>query len=439
MLKEKVTETLRTYGMIKKGDRVTVALSGGADSVCLLLVLCSLSEQFGFEVDAIHINHCIRGAESDRDEMFCRKLCESKGVPIKVVVCDVPEKAAQMGKSIEEAARDIRYMNFAEHTANGGKTATAHTASDNAETMLLNLIRGTGIKGLCGIPPVRDNIIRPLIDVTREQVEEYLESMGQDYVTDSTNLSDDYTRNRIRHRIIPEILKINSGFYKTFAAERDILKEENEFIEKTAEELYKKCLVNGALAGMHSYPKALRRRMTAKFLDENGLPSGYEKISEVSSLSEKNGKINIKKGIYVISKNGDISVVHERQKPEDIQMPLKNGRNFLFEGKCLTAEETDCGGTLIDLDKVRGKIIVRNRRYGDRIRLSGRNFTSSVKKLLNENVPPEKRDTVYFLADDEGLIYAENFGVAERVKVTGETTRILSVKTEEVIENGTEY
>ena len=131
--------------------------------------------------------------------------------------------------------------------------------------------------------------------------------------------------------------------------------------------------------------------------------------------------------------------MHERQKPEDIQMPLKNGRNFLFEGKCLTAEETDCGGTLIDLDKVRGKIIVRNRRYGDRIRLSGRNFTSSVKKLLNENVPPEKRDTVYFLADDEGLIYAENFGVAERVKVTGETTRILSVKTEEVIENGTEY
>lgn len=430
---DKIINTIEIYSMIKKGDRITVALSGGADSVCLLLVLKELSRSYNITVDAIHINHCIRGEESDRDEEFCRSLCTRLDIPITVIRADVPAAASESKKSLEETARDIRYETFKKH-AGKGKIATAHTLSDNAETVILNLARGTGLKGLCGIPPVRGNIIRPLIEITRQQVEDYLKEQNQGFVTDSTNLSDDYTRNRIRHNIIPELLKINDGFYKTFSAGQKILKEENNFISSYAESAYKKCKKStGEISGLDKYPYAVKKRIVSMFLNDNNLPVSYDKINSVSSLSEKNGKINILKGIYITGKDGVITVNQETEKITDVEIPLKIGRNFIFKNKVLIAEENKKGDLLIDLDKICGTIILRNRRYGDKIKLSGRNFTSSVKKLLNENIPSEERPFIHFLSDDIGLIYVENIGVADRVKVTGESIRILSVKTEDVI------
>lgn len=431
---DKIINTIEIYSMIKKGDRITVALSGGADSVCLLLVLKELSRSYNITVDAIHINHCIRGEESDRDEEFCRSLCTRLDIPITVIRADVPAAALKSKKSLEETARDIRYKTFKKHAGKKGKIATAHTLSDNAETVILNLARGTGLKGLCGIPPVRENIIRPLIDITRQQVEDYLKEQNQGFVTDSTNLSDDYIRNRIRHNIIPELLKINGGFYKTFSAGQKILKEENNFISSYAESAYKKCKKSTSeISGLDKYPDAVKKRIVSMFLNDNNLPVSYDKINSVSSLSEKNGKINILKGIYITGKGGVITVNQETEKITDVEIPLKIGRNFIFKNKVLIAEENKKGDLLIDLDKICGTIILRNRRYGDKIKLSGRNFTSSVKKLLNENIPSEKRPFIHFLSDDIGLIYVENIGVADRVKVTGESIRILSVKTEDVI------
>lgn len=431
---DKIINTIEIYSMIKKGDRITAALSGGADSVCLLLVLKELSESYNITVDAIHINHCIRGEESNRDEEFCRSLCTKLHIPITVIRTDVPAAAAESKKSLEETARDIRYETFKKHAGKNGKIATAHTLSDNAETVILNLTRGTGLKGLCGIPPVRDNIIRPLIEITRQQVEDYLKEQNQGFVTDSTNLSNDYTRNRIRHNIIPELLKINGGFYKTFSAGQKILKEENNFISNYAESAYKKCQKStGEISGLDKYPDAVKKRIVSMFLNDNNLPVSYDKINSVSSLSKKNGKINILKGIYITGKDGVITVNQETEKITDVQIPLKIGQNFIFKNKVLIAEENKKGDLLIDLDKICGTIILRNRRYGDKIKLSGRSFTSSVKKLLNENIPSEERPFIHFLSDDMGLIYVENIGVADRVKVTGESIRILSVKTEDVI------
>ena len=290
------------------------------------------------------------------------------------------------------------------------------------------------MKGLCGIPPVRDNIIRPLIDVTRQQIEDYLKSMNQGFVTDSTNLSDDYTRNRIRHKIIPELLKINEGFYKTFSSEIKILKEENSFIAQCAEDAYRKCRNgSGVISGLDKYPDAVKKRIISMFFIENNLPFDYNKICSVCSLAEKNGKINIAKGVFIIGKNGSISIIGESERIPELETPLKIGQNYIFKNKVLIAEKNKKDGLLIDLDKVCGTIILRNRRYGDKIKLSGRDFTSSVKKLLNENIPSEKRPFIHYLSDDMGLIYVENIGVADRVKVTGESNRILSVKTEDVI------
>ena len=429
-----VINTIDEYGMIKKDDCITAALSGGADSVCLLIILKELSDKYSFTLDALHINHCIRGKESDRDEEFCRNLCKKYDIPLTVIRTDVPAAAAESKKSLEETARDIRYKAFEKHAGDKGKIATAHTVSDNAETVILNMARGTGLKGLCGIPPVRDNIIRPLIDVTRQQIEDYLKSMNQGFVTDSTNLSDDYTRNRIRHKIIPELLKINEGFYKTFSSEIKILKEENSFIAQCAEDAYRKCRNgSGVISGLDKYPDAVKKRIISMFFIENNLPFDYNKICSVCSLAEKNGKINIAKGVFIIGKNGSISIIGESERIPELETPLKIGRNYIFKNKVLIAEKNKKDGLLIDLDKVCGTIILRNLRYGDKIKLSGRDFTSSVKKLLNENIPSEKRPFIHYLSDDMGLIYVENIGVADRVKVTGESNRILSVKTEDVI------
>ena len=195
-------DTIRRYDMLRQGERVLVALSGGADSVSLLLVLQAL----GYEVRAFHLNHCLRGAESDRDEAFCRALCAERGVPLHVGRCDIA--ALSQGKAVEETARRERYR-LLERAAERDKVATAHTADDNLETVLFHLVRGSGAKGVSGIPPVRGAVIRPLLFAERREIEAFLRENGQDYVTDSSNLSDDYTRNRLRHSVLPVLREIN--------------------------------------------------------------------------------------------------------------------------------------------------------------------------------------------------------------------------------------
>ena len=181
------TDALRRYEMVKTGDHVTVALSGGADSVALLLLFLQAREAFGLTVSAAHMNHGLRGAEADRDEAFVRELCRRLAVSLTVERADIPAVCRETGEGTEEAARRLRYA-FLEAAA-PGKIATAHTRSDNAETALFNLIRGSGGEGLRGIPPVRGRIIRPLLEVGGDEIREYLLTLGQPFVEDSTNLS----------------------------------------------------------------------------------------------------------------------------------------------------------------------------------------------------------------------------------------------------------
>ena len=179
---ETVKRTIAAHAMLAPGEPVLAALSGGADSVALLCVL----RELGYPVRAFHLNHCLRGAESDRDEAFCRALCARLGVELTVGRVDVAAAAREQGRGVEETARRIRYARL-QQAAQGQKIATAHTADDNLETVLFHLVRGTGPKGLAGIPPVRGQVIRPLLDVGRAQIEAYLAAIGQEYVTDSSN------------------------------------------------------------------------------------------------------------------------------------------------------------------------------------------------------------------------------------------------------------
>ena len=239
-MENKIKETIRKYNMLSKGDTVVVGLSGGADSCALIHFLSSVKDDFSLTLIACHVNHMIRGDEADRDEEFSRNLAIELGAEFRLLKINVPQEAEKRHESIEKTARDIRY-DFFEKTAEqyNAKIATAHTASDNVETVLFNLARGSGIKGLCGIPPVRGRIIRPLITVERDEIEKYCRKNELNYVTDSTNLTDEYSRNKLRHKVVPVLKEINPAIEKTITRMTENLICNVKHLDSSAEKLIK--------------------------------------------------------------------------------------------------------------------------------------------------------------------------------------------------------
>ena len=221
--------------LIDYGDDVVVALSGGADSVCLLYNMLSLWERGYIEtLTAVHCNHGLRGEEADRDEQFCKNLCDKLKIHLYCEKIPVMEYAKEHSLSLEEAGRNLRYKTFEKYRM-GGKIATAHNKKDNAETVIFNLIRGTSLAGMGGIPIMRDAIIRPLLDVSREEIEEYLKEIGADYVTDHTNLETKYSRNKIRLSIIPEMENINEGAVNNITSFAKLASYDEEFLSDLAD------------------------------------------------------------------------------------------------------------------------------------------------------------------------------------------------------------
>ena len=311
---EKIARAISDYNMINHGDAVVIALSGGADSVSLLCAMKQLSEQLGFTLSACHVNHGLRGEESDGDMRFCEELCERLGVQLEILNTDV-KGFQQKHESLEETARRVRYDFFAK-VSDGKKLATAHNSNDSAETVLLNMMRGTGLKGLCGIPPVRGNIIRPLIYCSRDEVEQFLEENSISYVTDKTNLSDDYTRNKVRHLILPEMLKINPSLLDTISRMEKNLREDNELLEALADEALQSAksqrgYKTAVLAQQH---KPILRRAIRRMLINGGIePSALRiEMAEEIILAGK-GKINPCRGKFVTVKKGEVSIEEQEQ------------------------------------------------------------------------------------------------------------------------------
>lgn len=311
---EKVKMALSDYGMTAHGDDIVVAFSGGADSVSLLHALHSLSGELGVSVSACHVNHGLRGAEADSDMRFCEEMCRRLGVELAVLRTDV-SAVKRKHESIEEAARRVRYDFFAEVSA-GKKLATAHNCNDSAETVLLNMMRGTGLKGLCGIPPVRGNIIRPLIYCTRQEVEEYCAENGLEYVTDKTNLSDDYTRNKVRHTILPEMLKINSGFLETVTRMERSLREDSEFLEGMAQQALESAKREGGYcaAELAALEKPVYSRAVRRILMDGGIEPSTLRITMAQEIiTAGKGKINPCKDRFVTVKKGIVRVEVQQQ------------------------------------------------------------------------------------------------------------------------------
>ena len=435
---ENIRLAAERFNMFGKADTIVCALSGGADSVCLTLALKELSSEYGFKVKAVHVNHLLRGAESDRDEQFCRDLCEREDIPLTVFRADAAFFSKEHKMSLESGARKLRYNFFDEVCGENAKIATAHTLSDSAETVIFNLSRGTGLKGLCGIPPVRDKMIRPLIYCKREEILSYLSERGQGFVTDSTNLSDDYSRNKIRHNVIPVLEELNSGFLESIKRLTESLSEDERFLSELAAEHYDDDLRN--------VDASVRRRVIRSKLREAGIEPSGEKILSVEECALKgNGKTVLSGELYAVAKNGRIQTeIIPRERLVFPETKAIIGENpFLCDKTVIISVnngENNADGVRVndlltkfalDYDKIQGELFLRNRRDGDGFIRAGRSFTSSLKKLMNESIPVGKRDKIAILADDKGIIWAEGFGIAERVKPDAFTKSYMNINVKE--------
>ncbi len=443
---EKVKNTILKYNMLSHSDSVLVGLSGGADSVSLLVCL----KELGYDVSAVHINHNLRGRESDRDEQFCVELCTHLNIPLTVKSIDVKAYCHGNKLGVEEGARELRYKAFSE--AKTDKICTAHTLSDSVETMLINLVRGTALKGLCGVPYKRGNIVRPLIECTREEVEDFLSSRNIRYVNDSTNYSDDYTRNKFRHWVIPQLIEIsneqNGSFYKSINKTLLSLNLDESYLNSEAVNLLKKALIDENIYNaemIFSAHEAIANRVLIMLLKSYGVQISSAKLDDLKQACYANKKINLKKNVYASVKSGKLIFSGEIEKAENYlkEISFENlsiNEIFVdFFGREVTLSIIDRDIRLpdihnmftkknIDYDKIKGRVFLRNRLSGDKIRLPERGITKTLKKLYNESIPLDNRYKTVVLSDDNGVIFVEGFGADERVSSDENTKRILNVR-----------
>ncbi len=429
---QKILDTIGRYFPNVNGRCVTVALSGGADSVALLYALNSIKGELGITLAAAHFNHQIRGEEAERDQSFVEDICKKLEIPLKIGSANVPEYAKNNGVSLELAARELRYTFF-----NGLDTefiATAHTASDNLETVLFNLARGTAIKGLCGIPKIRGNIIRPLIDCTRDEVEAYCKENGIAFVTDSTNLSDDYSRNFIRHNIVPQLKHLNPSVEKAVGRMTETLSYDAEILEVLALNEYnrriKENLLNVDL--INELDTAIAFRVLFRYI-ENNTQSDVEQIhiELILKVCKNGGAVCLPGGFRAVVENGILGVEKETEEKTfpDFTVEIAT-EDFNFTENSNKIHKLFLNNTL-DCDKIVGQLVKRTRREGDSIRLYKRHCTKTLKKLFSEyKIPINLRDSIPVLCDDAGVVWIYGIGVAERCAVSAETKKICKISSQ---------
>ena len=409
-MKEKVIQTIQKYAMLQPGERVVLALSGGKDSVALLYVLHALRETYRLQLKAVHVNHGIRGEQAHRDEQFVRDLCARLSVEYECFHFDVPTLAKERKISEETCGREVRYEVLERQKAD--KIATAHTLSDSVETMLFHLIRGCGSKGLCGIPPVRGKIIRPLIECTSEEVLAFLDACGAEYMHDSTNDDTAYSRNAVRLNVIAPMKDINPAFEEHAGQTMQILKEQSAYFEAFAQRF---CAENGYNAAkIAALEPALSHEVLRYIcLNECGTVPEYEHMHEIERILLSGGSVQINSGATLRVRAGNIEFPQAAES-DAYSFPVSEGeytlpigvlKAVIFNCKQFENFKTHRFSFAVDYDKINHDLICRNKREGDRFYDAKRSLSKSMKKYLNEiGFVPEKRSAFPVFCRGEDII-----------------------------------
>lgn len=474
----KVRKYMEQFNMAEKGESVIVGISGGADSVCLYKILLELKKYFDIDIIAVHIHHGIRGDEADRDMNFVENMCKNDGVKFKCYKYNVPEYAKANGLSEEEAGRTLRYKAFDEVAkeliSNGRsvKIAVAHNRNDSAETFIHNLCRGSGLKGLAGIPYKNGSIIRPVLCLTREEIERYLSEHNIAHIDDSTNFTEDYTRNKIRHRVLPYLNEnINDNSISHICQAADELREIEDYLSEITnyayenivsehnnciyinrktladeKEIIQKRVVRVCIEKAAGKLKDITRKHIEDVIDlcdrQTGryimLPYGiiarvqYENIilerENINKIiDEKNIEKDIRKdGVYTLGdEEFDVRIIDVEKEKINIKFlinQLKNYQNLYT--KCF------------DYDKIQFTVQLRYRESEDYLVINAKGQRKKLKSFFVDNkIPAEKRGMIPVFADGSHIIWIVGHRISEEYKVTEDTRHLLIISRLERKEN----
>lgn len=417
------------------GEQIVVGVSGGADSMTLLH--CLHSSNKNFQLIVAHVNHNLRGKESDDDQKFVEDWCKKHSIRFICKSVDIAKISEDNKTSIELSGRKERYKFFDEL---GGRIATAHTLSDRVETMLFNISRGTGLKGLCSIPNIRGKIVRPLLSFTRDEIENYCNENGLKYRNDATNFMDKYTRNRIRHRVVSELKNINDKFEKHVLYLLDGLTKDEEYLSNVANsELNRHIIGNGLkLKSVVNLEYSIKIRVIDLFLKKNNISPSYEILVRILNLCEiGKGKQSLPQGNMAVIRKG-ILFIEQMCMAEDFDVVFTDDMEFLYKNlhiiKCYI-EQYDYFFNKIkhsflfvaDYDRILGDIHIRNRIPGDKLKLLNRP-TKKLKVLLQEKrVSFLERSKMIVMADETGPFWVSSFGLDSRVLIDNNTKRVLLI------------
>lgn len=469
MLEKITSRTIKKHAMLSPGDAVLVCVSGGPDSVCLLRFLHSIKDEYGLRLSVCHVNHMLRKEEASADAKFTEDLALEKNLPFYPLRKNVGLRAERQGLSIEEAGRRIRYE-FFEKTAikhKINKIALGHNMDDRAETLLLNLMRGSGLDGMAGIPPTREigktgiRVIRPLIDSPRQEIEAYLERKKAAFRTDSSNTEPVYTRNRLRLELIPFIeLNFEPGIKHKLAKTAAMMEEYRDYFRLDAGKILKNMIKTSAgsaeislqdLRGLHPALKRAALQEAFSATEKTGAilsSSHIEQLNAIAESAEPGGQLSLPSGLAAEREYGRLIFRKKHLKAKAPETPLQMrvpGRNFVPElgieidfkvcGDRAARIGGDDADAVLDFKKIRLPASLRRRKAGDRFSPLGMTGTRKLKNfLIDKKIPLGERDALPVIADAGGNILCvllpggRRAAVDNKYRVTDETERVLKVR-----------